>query len=119
MPQNKNIRTEPSPSRRQWRTIGAIAATLGLCTLAAWGWWSNGGGIDRSKLAEAPRYVGRQSCANCHKEQMKGFEGSHHDRAMDLATKETVLADFNDIRLEHQGVAARMFRDGDRFLVET
>ena len=119
MPENIISRTEPLPTRHRWRTIGAIAATLAVGTFAIWAWWSSGGGIDRQKLAASPQYVGRQSCASCHQEQMKGFEGSHHDRAMDLATKETVLADFNDVQLEHQGVSARMFRDGDRFLVET
>ncbi len=47
------------------------------------------------------------------------FADSHHDRAMDLATDETVLGDFNDATLEHDGLTNRMFRDGKRFMVHT
>ncbi|MEE3220283.1 MAG: hypothetical protein VX257_08465, partial [Planctomycetota bacterium] len=37
-------------------------------------------------------YVGRATCAECHKKQHAEWIGSHHDLAMDLATPETVLA---------------------------
>ena len=38
---------------------------------------------------------------------------------MDLATPETVLGDFSGTTLEHYGILSRMFRDGDRFMVNT
>ena len=37
------------------------------------------------------KYVGRNTCAECHQEQYHTWTGSHHDLAMDLATAETVL----------------------------
>ena len=46
-------------------------------------------------------YVGRQECARCHEKEMKAWAGSDHDRAMDLATPETVLGDFNDREFTH------------------
>ena len=61
--------------------------------------------------AEA-RYVGRQSCIECHQPQATLFHGSDHDLAMDMATDETVLADFENRQLIHYGVTSRMFRDG-------
>ena len=64
-------------------------------------------------------YVGRESCARCHAEETEAWKGSDHDRAMDLATPEFVLGDFNDARLEHYGVTSKMFRRGDEFFVET
>ena len=64
-------------------------------------------------------YVGRDSCIECHQQQVELFTGSHHDKAMDVANDETVLADFNNQSLEHYGVTSRMFRDGDRFMVHT
>lgn len=64
-------------------------------------------------------YVGRSQCIDCHKDQADAFAGSHHDLAMDLATEATVLGDFNDATLEHDGMVDRMFRDGDRFMVHT
>ena len=63
--------------------------------------------------------VGRDQCASCHQPQADAFHGSHHDKAMAIATDESVLADFNDQTLEHFGVTSKMFRDGDRFMVNT
>lgn len=64
-------------------------------------------------------YVGRDSCIDCHQTQVELFHGSDHDLAMDLATEEFVLADFNDQTLEHHGVTSRMFRDGSKYMVNT
>jgi len=64
-------------------------------------------------------YVGRDSCVQCHQEQSQQFQGSHHDLAMAPATAETVLADFNNISLDHHGTKSRMYRDGNRFMVQT
>ena len=68
---------------------------------------------------ESRKYVGRASCADCHQKQCEEFVGSHHDLAMDLATEESVLGDFDDVTLEHFGITSRMFRDGDRFMINT
>ncbi len=65
------------------------------------------------------KYVGRSACIDCHRDQAEAFTDSHHDLAMDLATDETVLGDFNDATLEHDGLTNRMFRDGERFMVHT
>ncbi len=70
-------------------------------------------------LSETPQYVGRQSCVNCHRQEYDLYQNSHHDLAMDVATDTSVLADFNDVQLEHLGVPARFFRDGKRFMVHT
>jgi tetratricopeptide (TPR) repeat protein len=64
-------------------------------------------------------YIGRDNCATCHQEQVELFIGSHHDQAMDIATPESVKADFDDQSLEHYGITSRMFRDGDRYMVNT
>jgi tetratricopeptide (TPR) repeat protein len=66
-----------------------------------------------------PSFVGRETCVSCHQEQAEAFRGSDHDKAMDLATDETVLGDFNDVTFEHHGVVSRMYRDGDRFMIRT
>ena len=64
-------------------------------------------------------YVGRDSCVDCHQNEAALFHGSDHDLAMDLATEETVLANFDDQTLDHYGIESRMFRDGDRFMINT
>ncbi|MEX2026611.1 MAG: multiheme c-type cytochrome, partial [Pirellulaceae bacterium] len=64
-------------------------------------------------------YVGRRTCIECHQQQGLLHAGSHHDLAMDLATPETVLGNFDDQTLEHHGVTSRMFRRGDKYFIET
>ena len=41
-------------------------------------------------------YVGRESCIECHQEAYDAWHGSDHDRAMELASDESIVADFND-----------------------
>lgn len=64
-------------------------------------------------------FVGSATCAKCHEAQFHSWQGSPHDRAMDLANTETVLGDFNNVSFSYQGVSSRMFRDGDRYMIHT
>ncbi len=64
-------------------------------------------------------FVGVSKCAECHTGQQKLWKGSHHEEAMALATKESVLGNFENATYEQFGITSRMFRDGDKFLVET
>ncbi len=66
-----------------------------------------------------PHYVGRQSCVECHATQHKEWSGSHHDLAMDLATDDKVLGNFENAELEHYGITSRMFRRDDKYMVHT
>ncbi len=64
-------------------------------------------------------FVGRDACIECHRDETAAFTGSHHDLAMDTATDDSVLGDFENAELTHHGITSRMFRDGDRFMVHT
>jgi Flp pilus assembly protein TadD len=64
-------------------------------------------------------YVGRGACVECHAAEVDQWTGSDHDRAMDLATDETVLGDFTNAEFAHNGVTSRFFRDGRKFMVHT
>jgi len=66
-----------------------------------------------------PQFVGRAACIECHREQADAFAGSHHDQAMELATDASVLGDFNNATIEHDGIVSRMYRDGQRFMIHT
>jgi len=65
------------------------------------------------------RYIGRESCVQCHQKEAALFHGSDHDLAMGIATEASVLGDFNNATLEHFGIESRMYRDGQRFMVHT
>jgi predicted CXXCH cytochrome family protein len=71
-------------------------------------------------LAQAEAsFVGREACARCHQKEAKAWTGSHHDRAMTQASQATVRGDFSGVVFEGDGMKARFFRDGAKFLVET
>ncbi len=63
-------------------------------------------------------YVGRNTCAECHQAEVKAWTGSHHDAAMQEATPETVLGNFQEQTLEHFGVKTRMFQRKGKYWVE-
>ena len=46
-------------------------------------------------------YVGIGKCAECHPDEIADWTGSDHDLAMDLATDQTVLGDFDDAQFTH------------------
>jgi len=102
-------------SSRSARVYGYALGVLFLL-LASWcatDWYS-------AFPPDAPRnYVGRQTCAKCHENQMESWHDSDHDRAMELASDLSVLGDFNDAEFTRLGATTRFFRRDDKFLVNT
>jgi len=63
--------------------------------------------------------VDEQQCQGCHQAQVKDWQGSHHQLAMQAATPQTVPADFNDVSFKSEGETTRFFRRGEEFWVNT
>ncbi len=62
-------------------------------------------------------YLGDQSCKECHLEAFSDWQGSHHDKAMQLVTDESVLGDFNNAEASIDGVNYFFTkREGDYFV---
>ncbi len=64
-------------------------------------------------------FVDNQVCAECHEFEFEQWQGSHHRLAMQLATSESVLGDFDDATFTHYGVTTRFFVRGGRYFVNT
>ena len=97
--------------------IAAGATALGGC-----GTGTGGGappredpGADQNGIA----YVDDAACADCHAREHDAWSGSHHDLAMQDATADTVLGDFDDATFTHGSVTSRFFRRDGRFFVNT
>jgi predicted CXXCH cytochrome family protein len=67
----------------------------------------------------AATFVGSTSCRECHAAAYEKWKGSDHERAMDVATEQTVLGDFNGATFTHLGKTTRFSKQNGRFLVET
>ena len=64
-------------------------------------------------------YVGREACSSCHATETRLWEGSHHDLAMQVADKFTVLGDFDDATFTYNGVTSTFFQRDGEFFVRT
>ncbi len=76
-------------------------------------------GARASAQPQRAHHVGRAVCAECHRNEAKLWEGSHHDLAMQLPTEETVLGDFNGTEFVYAGVTTTFFRRDGKFMVRT
>lgn len=98
----------------RWRvSLPLLIALLGACSEAP-----EETTVANDVVSEAV-FVGSESCASCHESEYADWLGSHHQLAMQDATPETILADFNDASVEYFGSTSRMYRDGDRFVMQT
>jgi predicted CXXCH cytochrome family protein len=68
---------------------------------------------------DSGRYVGAGTCTECHAEQSRQWAGSHHDLAMQVATSESVVANFSDTEFVHHDVVTTFSQRDDRFFVRT
>jgi predicted CXXCH cytochrome family protein len=75
--------------------------------------------VARVPVSAEAGFVGRTACARCHEKETKAWTGSHHDRAMTEATEATVRGDFSGVVFEGDGMKARFFREGGKFVIET
>ena len=97
--------------RRSLFVLGIIL--LGMALLAAADWYS------ALPATATARYVGRNSCAQCHSTQVDQWHGSHHDRAMEVPSEASVLGDFDDSSFTRFGVTTTFFRRNEKYFVNT
>lgn len=62
-------------------------------------------------------YVGLRNCTECHQEQYDEWLLSDHHKAMNPATEEFVLGDFDDAEFDHFGQMFRFFRRGEEYWI--
>ncbi|WP_117880521.1 tetratricopeptide repeat protein [Aureibaculum luteum] len=72
-----------------------------------------------TKLIPDAHFLGSESCKECHQDQFKDWKGSDHDRAMELPTRETVLAKFEGEVFKSQGVTSTFFIKDSVFYANT
>ncbi|MGC1333547.1 multiheme c-type cytochrome, partial [Pseudomonas sp.] len=63
--------------------------------------------------------VDETSCQGCHASQVKHWQGSHHQMAMQAATPDTVEGNFNEVTFKGEKDTTRFFRKDDGFWVNT
>ncbi len=97
--------------RRLLVVLTLVAFVVGGVVLADW-WHA----LPDEAMAT---YVGSRTCADCHSKEAELWHDSDHDLAMDWATPNTVLGDFDDAELTHFGVTSHMFRRDGKYMIHT
>jgi predicted CXXCH cytochrome family protein len=64
-------------------------------------------------------FVDEQGCAGCHSAQSQDWQGSHHQLAMQTASEQSVLGDFNASSFKGEKETTRFFRKDNDFWVNT
>ncbi len=119
----KAVKPKAGPESRT-KTLVFVVLTLGLLLTAGFLFLVSQSESLRTAFRnpdiDAPaRFVGSEACATCHQRETESWRGSHHAKAMAHASDKTVLGDFDNASLDYFGLRSRMFRDGERFMIET
>ncbi len=64
-------------------------------------------------------FIGSQACSGCHDTPYQNWHGSHHDQAMQLPTKDTVLGDFNNATFNYNGITTTFLKRASMYIVRT
>ncbi|GAA5314850.1 MAG: multiheme c-type cytochrome [Candidatus Pelagadaptatus aseana] len=70
-----------------------------------------------SLQASELKYMGTESCAGCHEQEYKLWQGSHHDMSMRHAREDAVQGDFDNVEFDFNGEANRFYRQGKEYWV--
>jgi len=61
--------------------------------------------------------ISNQTCTSCHVQSEQSWKQSDHAKAMSIADKTSVLADFSNVNVEHYGQKAYFFIKDNRYQV--
>ncbi|MCP2021661.1 UNVERIFIED_ORG: putative CXXCH cytochrome family protein [Pseudomonas reinekei] len=139
MPTYKNKAAQPNPDSQPTlinRYLFPVTIGILLLTVAGIGWFLLSSTPTTPKpvtvsppavqpakpqpVAIAPvKMVDEQQCQGCHGEQVKDWQGSHHQLAMQQANADTMLGDFNNVTFKAEKETTVFSRKGDEFWVNT
>ena len=101
------------------------AAGIALLAGAAYFWMGRADVVSAPAVAAKSMqvakadFVGVETCAGCHSAEAKDWRGSQHAKAMQHATAETVLGNFEKARFDYYGIQSTFFTRDGRYFVTT
>ncbi|MEW6997001.1 tetratricopeptide repeat protein [Colwelliaceae bacterium BS250] len=73
--------------------------------------------LTSANISSAAEFVGTEQCIDCHQDQYKAWQGSHHEKSMQHANDESMLGDFDNAIVEFEGKNNKFFRKDKQFWV--
>jgi hypothetical protein len=97
-----------------------LGGAVGVAILTAWLFWPSGNAVPAARPVEifTDGYVGSKTCQSCHADQHATWHQSYHRTMTQPATEESVIGDFNNVRLHGKDLNVRLFKEGGRFMAE-
>ncbi|MEH6648489.1 MAG: multiheme c-type cytochrome [Motiliproteus sp.] len=74
--------------------------------------------VTHQSQAQEITFVGSTSCTECHQQQNKQWQGSHHQQAMQHASEQSVLGRFDGQVLNYADTPYRFYRNGADFVID-
>jgi predicted CXXCH cytochrome family protein len=102
-----------------WKLCGLLAAIVIVVAIPIYARYQGRQVATSAVESDRAQFVGREKCKECHKPEYDSWLGSDHDMAMDVATDETVLGDFDNALFVKDGVESRFFKKEGQFFVNT
>ncbi|UVC14448.1 tetratricopeptide repeat protein [Mesorhizobium onobrychidis] len=99
--------------------IAALGSLLVIATPRAGLAAEIGGSTSDPQIAIHDGFVDEKRCASCHADQAAAFSKSNHAKAMAVANENTVRANFDGARFEHDGILTTFLKRGGEYLVRT
>ena len=106
---------------KKWKITGVVATVVIVLSIPSYllKHKSIFSGTDGVEPKPVPTFVGTRQCIDCHQKEYDKWKDSHHDHAMEVADKSTVLGDFNDAVYKSHGITSRFYKKDGRFFVHT
>jgi len=105
-------------NRKKFERISLIAMLVTVITIPLYMVMNIYADTNDSTEEEA-KFVGRETCIECHLNEYNDWVGSDHDKAMDHANDSTVLGDFNNKTIDYNGMTHKMYKRDGKFYVFT
>ncbi|MBH56853.1 MAG: hypothetical protein CMJ82_06670 [Planctomycetaceae bacterium] len=70
-------------------------------------------------LTDHKNYVGSQACAKCHQQEHQSWHSSYHRTMTQIASPETIKADFDGREMKLGNTTYKIYRKGDEFWVRS
>jgi predicted CXXCH cytochrome family protein len=106
---------------KKWKITGVVATVVIVLSISSYllKHKSIFSGTDGVQPKPVLNFVGTRQCIDCHQKEYDKWKDSHHDHAMEVADKSTVLGDFNDAVFKSHGITSRFYKKDGRFFVHT
>lgn len=114
--------------RARWACLLPLAAGLLAAVYGYLQWNANSSGLLADRSAEPPDhrpievsssgFVSSRTCRACHPRQYATWHRSYHRTMTQVATPESVLGDFHNVRYPLHGSEFHLSRHADRFWVD-